>query len=167
MNRTNYKKLYHRLLFFAAIVAICGLLSLQSCRSGNTKNGVVHTTDEQYNITAQPEISLDSITGAFLRLDKSRHDFGTIRIKKTPKITIEFEIDNLGKSPLVILKADVSCACMSVDYPKMPVSPGDRAKLTVTINTKNQRGVFNKPVFIKSNADNDVVLIRILGKIEK
>ena len=76
-------------------------------------------------------------------------------------------MENVGNLPLVILKSDVSCGCMSVDYPKLPFFSGEKAKLIVTIDTKNQIGVFNKPIFIKSNAVNDIVLIRILGEIVK
>lgn len=84
-----------------------------------------------------------------------------------PDIPIEFEIENIGKDPLVILKADVSCGCLSVNYPKAPIRPGENAKLIVNVDTKAQEGRFNKIIFIKSNADNDVELIRILGEVKK
>ena len=152
-----------RLLAFAAIVAI----SLQSCGNSNAKDGTIQHILEEQNNAVQQEVLPDSIAGAYLRLDKSRYDFGKVHSKKTQKIEIEFEVENLGKAPLLIFKADVSCGCMSVDYPKMPIHPGKRARITITVNTNNQTGVFNKSIFIKSNADNDVVLIRILGEIEK
>jgi len=148
----------------AAIISI--FLFLQSCGNSNTENSVAHITYEQYNTTLQ-DIPMDSIAGSYLRLDKNRHDFGKVRSRKTQKIEIEFEMENLGKIPLVILRVDVSCGCMSVDYPKTPVFPKKSAKLTITIDTKGQIGIFNRSVFIKSTADNDIVLIRILGEIEK
>ena len=137
-----------------------------SCHSRIRKNSITHIKDEQYEIVQQ-EILMDDIEDAYLHLDKTMYDFGKIRIKKTPKITIELEIENQGMLPLVILKTDVSCGCMSVDFPKLPILSKEKEKLTVTIVTKDQVGVFNKPIFIKSNAVNDVVLIRILGEIVK
>lgn len=80
---------------------------------------------------------------------------------------IDFEIKNSGKLPLVIAKTDVSCGCLSVDCPKDPILPGKKTRLTVHIDTRAQEGRFNKTVFIKSNADNDVELIRIIGEINK
>jgi len=161
-----FEKSHCRLLFFTAIAITCGFFILYSCGNNSPKDSVTHITDEQYN-RAQQEIPIDSIVGAYLRLDKSRYDFGKIRSKRTPKIEIEFGVENMGKTPLVFFKADVSCGCMSVNYPKAPIFAGEKAKLTVTIDTRNQIGIFNKPVFIKTNADNDIVLIRILGEIEK
>ena len=136
------------------------------CQCSNSKNGAVHVSGEQDSIIQQ-EISVDSIVGAYLYLERNRHNFGRISSKKTPNITIEFEMVNKGKISLVILKADVSCGCMTVNYPKTPIFVDEKAILTVTINTKNQIGIFNKPIFIKTNAENDVVLIRILGEIQK
>ena len=147
------------------IIIIITLLLLQSCRYSGTKEGII-TTAEQYNIVKQ-EMPTDSIVGAYLHLYENRYNFGKVSIRKTPHITIEFGMENRGKLPLVIYKADVSCGCMSVDIPTTPIFPGACSKLTVTIETKGQEGVFNKPIFVKSNADNDVVLIRILGEIEK
>jgi len=141
-------------------------LILFSCQYRNTKDNAVHVLDEQYRILQQ-ETPVDSIVGAYLHLDRIRHNFGIISSKKMPKITIEFEMENKGKIPLVILKADVSCGCMTVNYPKTPIFATQKAILTVTINTKNQIGIFNKPIFVKTNAENDVVLIRILGEIQK
>ncbi|MCL2738120.1 MAG: DUF1573 domain-containing protein [Bacteroidales bacterium] len=166
MLKVKGRKVRHRLLFFTAMATVCVFFAPQSCGNSNTKESVTRITDGQCYIVQQ-ETPIDSIVGAYLCLDKSRYDFGKIRSKRTPKIAIEFEVANLGKAPLVILKADVFCGCMSVDYPKAPIFPQGRAKLTVTIDTKNQIGVFNKPVFIKSTADNDIVTIRILGEIEK
>lgn len=148
------------------LIAAC-LLLLQSCKNSNVSNNVNVTTNEQSELLVRLEIPLDSINGAYLRLDKNRHDFGKVSRKKTPDIPMEFEIENLGKIPLLILKADVSCGCLSVDYPKAPIHPGEKAKLTVNVDTKAQEGVFNKTVFLKSNADNDVELIRILGEVKK
>lgn len=112
-------------------------------------------------------INCDSIKGAYLLLSMEKYDFGRIKKKKAQNITIEFEMENIGKKPMVIIKSDVSCGCLSVDFPKEPILAGHKAKLRVMIDLKNQGGLFNKSVFIKSNAENDVVLLRILGEVQK
>lgn len=149
------------------ILLILGLLAIQSCRNSNVKNVADVVMSEQSKQVIQQEIPMDSISGPYLRLDKNRHNFGKIYRDNTLHIPIEFGIENIGKYPLVINKADVSCGCLSVDYPKAPIRPGEKAKLIVNVNTKSQEGMFNKTVFLKSNADNDVELIRIVGEVKK
>lgn len=63
-----------------------------------------------------------------------------------PELIIDFKMKNNGQDPLVILKADVSCGCVSVDYPKEPIMP-DKEKAPSKISTINQYGFFNKQLF--------------------
>jgi hypothetical protein len=118
--------------------------------------------------TADPvkiETLAEGETGALLQFAAKRYDFGKLRIKKNPQIPVDFEFTNTGNEPLVILKADVSCGCLSADYPKTPIQPGEKGKITVTVDTKDQKGEFNKHLFVKSNAVNDVELLRIKGTL--
>lgn len=140
------------------------MLVLLSCKNDNVNNDL--RPNETTKATLEKGISPDSIEGAYLSLDKTKYDFGKIKRKKTPYLVIDFEIENIGKKPLIILKTDVACGCISVECPKKPILPNKKEKLTVTIDTKNQNGGFNKTIFLKSNADNDVVLIRIVGEVK-
>jgi hypothetical protein len=115
-------------------------------------------------------VIIESLTnnenGAILQFVTKKHDFGKLRVKKNPEIIIDFEFANTGNEPLIILKVDVSCGCLSVDYPITPILPGEKGKVTVTINTGSQEGIFNKHVFVKSNALNGVELLRIKGTLK-
>lgn len=97
----------------------------------------------------------------------NKYDFGKVSQSKNPVLHIDFEFRNTGKYPLVINKVDVSCGCLSVNYPKEPIVAGQQSKLSVQINTKGQEGIFNKKIFIRTNADNDVEYIKITGEIKK
>ena len=99
---------------------------------------------------------------AYLAMVNNRHDFGTVKIKKAPQIRIDFEFTNMGSEPLIILKTDVSCGCISADFTKEPILPGAKGMIEVQIDTKGQEGSFNKTIF----ATNDVELIRIVGQIK-
>ncbi|WP_026366812.1 DUF1573 domain-containing protein [Bacteroides sp. 14(A)] len=110
--------------------------------------------------------SKDSLA-AYLVISPSKYDFGTISQKEHPELNIYFNIENKGRSPLVIQKADVSCGCVSVDYPQYPIPSQEKTKLLVHIKTTKQLETFNKVIFIKSNANNDVELIRIKGRITR
>ena len=67
---------------------------------------------------------------------------------------------------MVIFKADVSCNCLTATYPTTPLARGKIGVMKVSIDIREQRGAFNKNVFIKSNATNDVEIIRIKGVVE-
>ena len=104
---------------------------------------------------------------ACLEIVNKKYDFGKISKKEHSYLDVEFELRNTGKIPLIISKVDVSCGCLSVNYSKEPINPGKIRKLVVHIDTKNQYGMFNKVIFINSNAENNLELIRMTGEVEK
>jgi len=123
-------------------------------------------TDENSSM-ASTKVEQTSANGPYLYIkEKNKCDFGMVDENKIDVIPIDIEIENSGNAPLVIHKADVSCGCVSVEYPKEPILPGKTVKLSIKVKTKDQKGHFNKAVFINSNAINDVELIRITGQIK-
>lgn len=103
---------------------------------------------------------------SLILLKDRKVDFGTIKEKETSKLLIYFPYANIGNSKLVILKTDVSCRCLSATYSKKPLERGEIGLIEVLVDIKNQKGFFNKALFIKSNAINDVEIIRIKGVVE-
>lgn len=152
------KQLTLFLLVFIAYVTV-------SCNHRGSEHTATTNGPDWINNSTIPKVPFDSINGAYLLLDKTRYDFGTVDRIQTPRIAMEFQVRNIGKTPLVIIKCDISCGCLSVDYPSKPIAPGSKSKLIVFIDTKDQEGEFSKSIFIKSNAQNDVVLVRIVGKV--
>ena len=98
-----------------------------------------------------------------MKFAETRYDFGIT--KKNTQITVLFEFINKGDTPLVIYKVDVSCGCLSVEYPKQPIMPNKKGIVEIKINTQNLTGTFNKPVFVKSNATKGIIPLRIVGQI--
>lgn len=130
------------------------------------------TSDVQTKVNLRASNSSDNIVaeeikGAYLELLYNRFDIGTVSRRMNPYVLIELKFVNSGKIPLVILKADVSCGCVSVEYPKEAILPGHTNIFKIKVDLRAQEGLFNKTVFIKSNADNAVVLVRIVGEIKK
>ena len=78
------------------------------------------------------------------------HDFGTI--PEGPAATYAFEFTNTGKEPLIIQNAQASCGCTTPEWPKEPIMPGKKGKITVTFNTQGKNGTFTKDIWIQSNA---------------
>lgn len=78
------------------------------------------------------------------------HDFGVV--ERGPIAMHVFEFTNTGTSPLIIMDVTPSCGCTNVEWPKQPVLPGQKGKIQLGLKTVEQHGVFNKEVYIKSNA---------------
>lgn len=141
---------------------IGAILILFSCSESVSSN---RQTDDGLSVVVK-DVEKSPSNMAYLNLKEgNKYDFGKIDLNTTSIIPVNVEVENTGKKPLIIYKADVSCGCVSVEFPHKPIQAGKTAIVYIKINTKEQNGYFNKTVFIKSNASNDVELIRITGQI--
>lgn len=93
------------------------------------------------------------IHGAAFKFTEETHDFGVL--KRGPVAMHSFEFENIGDQPLVIMNVTPSCGCTNVDWPKAPVMPGQKGKIQLGLKTEEQHGIFNKEVYIQSNAVNN------------
>lgn len=133
------------------IIAIAVLL-LTSCSSTPTRTAIAEEINSE-----EPYLVL---------INGKKQSFGKVSNEKQQYVDVEFEFENKGTKPLIILKADVSCGCLTVDYTKKPLKKGEKGHVKVKIDTKSQDGDFNKTVYIQSNATNKTELLRIVGKIK-
>ena len=78
-----------------------------------------------------------------------------------------FEFTNKSEKPIIIQKADVSCGCISTRIPDKPIIKGEKGVVEVSVDTKQINGHFKKSVYVKSNAENDVVLLHVKGSVKK
>lgn len=89
-------------------------------------------------------------------------DYG--KIKKNDDGTRIFEFTNTGDAPLIINKVKSSCGCTIPSKPSQPIMPGKSDKIVVKYNT-HRVGPFRKTVTVYSNAMNNVVILKIKGKV--
>jgi hypothetical protein len=102
-------------------------------------------------------------SGPKIEFTKETHDYGTIKYGADGTCTFEFK--NTGNAPLIISNAKGSCGCTVPEWPKEPIAPGAKAKITVKYDTKRP-GAINKSVTITSNAVNEPTkVIRIKGNV--
>lgn len=113
----------------------------------------------------EPSKHKETITHGHLNIDNKTQSFGNVNKREIKEVKCYFSLSNTGDSTIIINKIDVSCGCISTDISSNSILPNEHQLLTVTINTSNRLGVFNKSVFIQSNADNSVEIIRIKGTI--
>jgi hypothetical protein len=77
-------------------------------------------------------------------------DYGVI--PRGPIASHEFTFVNVGNQPLNIVNVTPSCGCTGVDWIKTPVLPGQKGWIKLGLKTIEQHGVFDKEVYIQSNA---------------
>lgn len=96
---------------------------------------------------------------------KTVHDFGVFPEDGGP-VSCTFEFTNTGDAPLLILNASASCGCTRPDYPKKPVKPGKKDKITVTYNPNGRPGEFSKSVTVRTNVKGKKkVTLKIKGNV--
>lgn len=94
---------------------------------------------------------------------KTTADFGTIDRKATKQIIVNFEFNNPGTVPLVILKAVPMCGCMKTEITAAPIGTGQKGIVKVIVDPKSQKGEFNKAVIVKTSASAEPIMCRSVG----
>lgn len=92
------------------------------------------------------------------------HNFGNIREDGGP-VSCEFEFENTGKGNLVIVSATAECGCTKPEFPKQPIAPGKKGKISVTYNPLGRPGGFDKVVTVKTNGKPGKMRFKIRGTV--
>jgi hypothetical protein len=100
---------------------------------------------------------------AYLELDKTVHDYGTIARKSNGDC--EFIVKNMGSQPLVLTNVQSSCGCAVPDWPHKPIPSGESRAIKVTYDTKRV-GTFSKSIKIFSNSPGSPHVVNIKGTVE-
>lgn len=120
-----------------------------------TLGAIAFLTNAEKTAEGQPGISFTQTT----------HDFGVIP-ENGGSVTTTFEFTNPGDGPLLILNASASCGCTRPEYPRKPVKPGKKDKITVTYNPKGRPGEFTKYVTVRTNVKGKKkVVLKIKGNV--
>ena len=120
-----------------------------------TLGAIAFLTNAEKTAEGQPGISFTQTT----------HDFGVIP-ENGGSVTTTFEFTTPGDGPLLILNASASCGCTRPEYPRKPVKPGKKDKITVTYNPKGRPGEFTKNVTVRTNVKGKKkVVLKIKGNV--
>lgn len=80
-------------------------------------------------------------------------------------VVVDFIFSNMGEIPLIIYDVKPSCGCIVPNWSKKPVEPGKKGKLKVKLNMGKAKGRIVKTIFIESNAEQDVILLKLKAEI--
>lgn len=141
------------------LIIFAGLLVVSCNQKEKTNNDNNSISEEVVSKSAQ----------SVLIFEKKEHDFGTVdgTDKNKEFVKFNFEFTNKSEKPIIIQKADVSCGCISTRIPDKPIIKGEKGVVEVSVDTKQINGHFKKSVYVKSNAENDVVLLHVKGSVKK
>jgi len=136
------------LKYMTAALAITGIL-IASCGRSTRSAG---------NTTAS-----DTTGTAFIKFTETEHDFG--KVKSGERIGCFFNYENTGDADLVVTSASASCGCTVPKYDRKPVPPGGKGTLEVVFDTSGREGMQTKTIVIQSNAENNLVILRIIAEV--
>ena len=100
---------------------------------------------------------------AEIHFEKTVHEFGAVALNSGA--AYEFEFTNTGNAPLLLSSVSSSCGCTAPNWPKTPIAPGEKGKITVEYDTK-RTGAFNKSVVVHSNASTPSTALSIRGEVQ-
>lgn len=83
------------------------------------------------------------------------------------KQKFEFKFVNSGNAPLVLTYVHPSCSCIGLNYPRIPIAPGDSASITGFLNPGAiHEPDFRRNILIRSNAVPSQTRVFITGKLK-
>lgn len=95
-----------------------------------------------------------------IQADRTSADLGSFARSEEQKVV--FNLKNTGRHLLVVHDVTTSCGCITVDYPKEPVRPGDVLPLTVTYRA-DEAGYFSKTATVYCNAEGAPLVLNVKG----
>jgi len=101
---------------------------------------------------------------AEIAFEKMIHDFGTIWDGAPSEYSFEFT--NKGQAPLILSNVQPSCGCTAPSWPREPIMPGQKAKITVVYSAGSLRSAFTKTITVTSNANNNSLILTIKGVVK-
>jgi hypothetical protein len=107
----------------------------------------------------------DTTGTAVMTFRSPDHDFG--RVGAGEKVGCIFSYTNTGDADLVITSASASCGCTVPKFDRKPVPPGESGTIEVVFDTSGREGMQTKTVVVQSNAENNLVILRIIAEVIK
>jgi Protein of unknown function (DUF1573) len=143
---------------------IFGISFLTSCRDKNsTKN--FHPYENKLGIKPASLAQIDTVNYTTIQWIKPVVNFGVL--KEGDSAVIKFRFKNTGENPLFISAVRPSCGCSIPHYPEEAIMPDEENELTVTFNSRGQRGAIHKTINVTTNTANGVShLLTFEGRVD-
>jgi len=113
--------------------------------------------------TARPKKRVKDPNRPILRFDNLEYNFGYI--DEGDIVNHDFYFTNVGRTPAIITEATTSCGCTVPSFPKYPIRPGQREKISVVFDSKGRLLKQNKSITITANTDPNYTTMYLTGEV--
>lgn len=131
------------------ILLIISAFALCSCRQKTAEEGDFKVSDVHCPQTAKGLSKKESDKLPVISFETKNYDFGDV--VQGERLTYAFKFKNTGKSNLIIYSSEATCGCTTSTPPKAPIRPGESGEITVTFDSKNQKGKVTKRILVGAN----------------
>lgn len=98
------------------------------------------------------------------RIEVEKGDMHCGNVEYDKPVTAIFNLKNRGSRKLVITDVDVSCGCLSADYPEGEIAGGEEFTLSLTYDAR-QLGHFYKEALVYSNGSKEPLCLSMRGVV--
>ena len=113
---------------------------------------------------AKATAAVDTTGNALIEFSEMEHNFGSI--KAGEKVGCIFSFTNTGDADLILISASASCGCTVPKYDRKPIPPGGKGAIEVIFDSSGRSGLQTKTVVVQSNAENNLIILRIIAEIK-
>lgn len=92
------------------------------------------------------------------------HNFGNLKAGEI--VVYSFKFNNSGSNVLYIQSAESDCGCVTVEFPKEGISPGENGYIEITFNSAGEVGKVYKEIQLTSNSEEKEITLVITANIE-
>lgn len=144
------------------IVLAIGLI-VGGCHRKPAKEGDFTVEDVHIPQTASGLSAKDAEKMPVIAFEKTTYDFGDVI--EGERLTYAFKFKNTGKSNLIIYSSEATCGCTTSQPPKAPVRPGESGEITVTFDSKGQKGSVEKRILVGANTYPSETILMIKANV--
>jgi hypothetical protein len=131
--------------------------------SGALVAGMVLASCGRSSPRAGKNMPADTTGTAVITFQSLEHNFG--QVKEGERVGCIFTYTNTGDADLVLTAATASCGCTVPKYSKKPVPPGGTGTIEAIFDTSGREGLQTKTVVVQSNAENNLIILRIIAEV--
>lgn len=111
----------------------------------------------------QTSLALKPDSSNGLTIEPMRYDLGEMS-KNIDKGQFRFVISNNSSDTIIVNSVEAKCDCVNITSHPDTIFPTKQGEISGFIRIDGNSGHVNKPIFIRYNSDN-IVLVRIIGDI--
>lgn len=133
------------------------------CHRKPAQEGDFKVSDVHIPQTASGISDKDAEKMPVISFETKTYDFGDV--VEGERLTYAFKFKNTGKSNLIIFSSEATCGCTTSQPPKAPVRPGESGEITVTFDSKGQRGKVQKQILVGANTYPSETILTITANV--